>query len=192
MKKQIIAVISLFILSAGASAETGAAAAGSFFAGAGAAPFSLGAFQADIPVPGYTLVREEKDAAPAARLSQAEKDGILLALDPAAWTVVSAQPYADWWMPLKVWAGQGDLNVSVNLSVMGGTNGIPLRRVGGGYEYGPWYYCHGSISQVEERCIFRVRVRFDVVSSSLLQGTIYSQWELDGTQAEHSFTYKKK
>lgn len=190
MKNQLAAVISLFILSASAGAETGATAAGNFFAGGRTAPFSLGAFQADIPVPGYTLVA--KDAAPAARLTQAEKDGILLALDPEAWTVVSDQPYAEWWMPRKVWAGQGDLNVSVNLSVMGGTNGIPLRRVGGGYEYGPWYYCHGSLSLLEERCIFRVRVRFDVVSSSLLQGTIYSQWELDGTQAEHSFAYKKK
>lgn len=189
MKKQLTAVISLFILSAAAGAETGAAAAGDFFAGGRTAPFSLGGFQADIPVPGYALVREEKDAAPAARLTQAEKESILLAMDPEGWTAVSAQPYAEWWMSRKFRLNNGGLTADVLTSVMGGRDTIPLRRVGGGFEYGPWYYCHGSLA--EERCIFRVRVRFDVVSSSLLQGTLYSQWELDGSQEEHPFSFKK-
>lgn len=189
MKTYLTAVLSLFILSAEAAAETGAAA-GDLFTGARAVAFSLESFGADIPKVSGPAPVPAPEGAPAARLSQAEKESILLAIDPEAWTAVSDQPYAGWWMPRKFRSGAGGLTADVLTSVMGGRDTIPLRRAGELYEYGPWYYCHGSLA--EERCIFRVRVRFEVVSATLLRGTLYSQWELDGTQAEHSFMFRKK
>lgn len=191
MKTCINAVLSLFILSAGAAAETGAAAAGDLFTGARAVTLSLESSPAGIPtVSGASPVRQAPQAAPAARLSQAEKEAVLAALDPAGWSSASSQPYVNWWMPLQFRLEQGRLVADVRSSVMGGRITLPLRRAGVGYEFGPWLYCHSSMA--EERCMFTVRVQFDVVSDSLLQGTIFSEWHRDGSQEEHSFTYKKK
>lgn len=182
MKIPLAALLSLLALSSHAAAG----ASGDIFSGAAPAAFSLQAALAEAPeVPG---LRQAPQRAPA--LSQAEKDAVLRGMDPEKWTAVSDQPYASWWMPRKFWPAEGGFKVDVLTSVMGGRDTIPLRRSGDRYEYGPWYYCHSSV--VEERCIFRVRVQFEVVSAELLQGTLFLELHVDGSREERPFSFRKK
>lgn len=124
-------------------------------------------------------------------LTTAEKHQILLSIDSRAWTASSSHNYAYWWMPVKFkLVGGSTLLVDVYESVMRKVITIPVKQVGNNYEYGAWTYTHCGGSLAENWCFYKIKVQFEVVSDSVLQGTIYSVNPV--VSQEDQFVYYKK
>lgn len=124
-------------------------------------------------------------------LTVPEKQQILLSIDRSAWTESSSNNYAYWWMPIKFkLVGGTTLLVDVYQSVMRKVMTIPVKKVGDNYEYGAWTYSHCGGSLAENWCYYKIKVQFEVVSDSVLQGTIYSTNAV-GSQEDQFVFYKK-
>jgi len=147
------------------------------------------AWDVPAPVPALESIARFRDYG----LTQEQRTGILLSLDSSAWTASSGDNYAFQWMPQRFkLVGGSTLLVEVRTQAAGMTPNIlvPVKVTGDKYEFGPWNYSHCSPSMTFQSCFFKVRVQFEVVSDSVLQGTVYSQNSSGPNEA--NFVYYKK
>lgn len=122
-------------------------------------------------------------------LTAAERQNILLAVAPQAWTTSSGHNYARLWMPRSFkLVGGTTLLVEVRQEPMMQDNiMIPVKVTGDKYEYGFWNYKHCSPSMTLPSCFYKIKVQFEVVSDSVLQGTVITQNSVDTGEAQFVF-----
>lgn len=115
------------------------------------------------------------------RLTAQERQDILLSFykySNPSWKISSSHPYATNWMPVKFKLVGGStllVDIYANPEAFQQTTSIPVKIVGDKYEFGYWNYTHCGPSMTFPSCYFKIKVQLEVVSASVLQGTIFSQ-----------------
>ena len=186
--KQIITILTILIAVSTARAEINI----SFDNSSGQIGTAMNVHRAldlDMPTPVLYPMLEYRDSG----LSQVQSQGILLSLNATGWTTSSGHNYAFQWMPQRFkLVGGNTLLVEARTQAAGMTPNIliPVKITGNKFEYGPWNYSHCSPSMTFDSCFYKIRVQLEVVSDSVLQGTIYTQNPVDTGEA--SFVYYKK
>lgn len=138
----------------------------------------------EVPFPALSILRESKG------LSGVESQTVLLSIAVGSWITASAEPVVSRWMIRRVkLVGGAALLAEV---VDGGFEfaWIPVKSIGDKYEYGPWTYSHCGPSAEFDSCLWTVRVQFEVISDSVIQGTVYAQHLSE--RKEFPFVYYKK
>lgn len=131
------------------------------------------------------------DVSRALGLTTLERQNILLSLNHSEWISSSGYALSFWWTPRKfTLVGGVKLLVDVYSSAMGTTSRIPLKVNDDIYEYGPWTYSHCSPTMTQHDCFYDIKVKFQVISESALEGTMQVT-RPSGTET-HDFVYYKQ